>query len=1076
MSIASNLSFIENSAGAITTGTINATSAPIIFSVNSTENARFDSNNYLLIGYTTSQGAYRLQVNGSLYTSGSIIGNITGNVTGTVSTASNVAGGTAGQIHYQSAPGLTGFAGPGSYGQFLMSTGASAPVYQSTLTQVNGNIIIASNTAASSTTTGALQVVNGGVGIGGSLYVGNTATIFSTANASADYTQSHLKLDVPSGTNYSQLAFTYAGVPKMGVGGDTNGYGYIDSSSGYYYFNLRLSLAGNTPVYFLNRGQYFLSFNNATSPSSAGVINIGAQNTIATNAGNGSLVVQGGIAATNNIVVQSAANSVSTNSGALQVAGGAGIGRDLYVGGNITVLGTINASITGVSTTATNIAGGTAGQLVYQSAPGITGFAGPGTSGQLLVSAGAGAPVYTTTSTIQVGYSANILAGTAGQLHYQSAANTTGFVGPGTSGQFLQSAGAASPTYVSTGTMYVQRAVQADSASGTSGSVANALTFNNGGSGSASGSTFNGSSAVTISYNSIGAPLASQLTNGAANGTAYNSIVSLDSRNTLYSPGDRSAGLFADFKANTTDSLADGGTYHGVLTFRPYGFTNADFTGGQAQQIGTTDNNSLWHRMSTSSSTWGTWYKIIDTNNTSTALINSSVNIAGGTTGQLVYQSAANTTGFVGPGTSGQFLQSAGAGAPTYVSTGTMYVQRAVQADSAAGSAGSVANALTISTGLSGSPSTSYNGSSAITLTLNTATLMASAVQVSNSLTAGTGLTGTAFNGSAPQTWTLNTATLMATSVNLTGGAAGSLLYQSAANATTSLAIGTSGYVLTSNGSAPTWVNASGLSVGSTTAALTMNNSGSGAASGTTFNGSTAQTISYNTIGAPSTNGTNASGTWSISISGNLTGISPQLASATESNSVYVQSPSYTTDRPVKLLTFDWYGNTWSMGNIRSGSTPSNGFGVFYGSLNTEVARFITTGLQVTGTGTFTGEVTAYYSDRRLKENVKIIDNALTKVLSLNGITYTPNELAASFGYDRNVKLVGLFADEVEAVLPEATRPAPFDQDENGKSKSGENYKTIQYEKVVPLLIEAIKEQQERIAQLEDLVKQLVNK
>jgi hypothetical protein len=164
------------------------------------------------------------------------------------------------------------------------------------------------------------------------------------------------------------------------------------------------------------------------------------------------------------------------------------------------------------------------------------------------------------------------------------------------------------------------------------------------------------------------------------------------------------------------------------------------------------------------------------------------------------------------------------------------------------------------------------------------------------------------------------------------------------------------------------------------------------------------------------------------------------------------------------------------MGNIRSGGTPSSGFGVYYGSSNTEVARFITTGLQVTGTGTFTGEVTAYYSDRRLKENVKIIDNALTKVLSLNGITYTPNEIAASFGYDRNIKLVGLFADEVEVVLPEATRPAPFDQDENGGSKSGENYKTIQYEKLVPLLVEAIKEQQQQIAQLQQLVNQLVNK
>jgi hypothetical protein len=113
-----------------------------------------------------------------------------------------------------------------------------------------------------------------------------------------------------------------------------------------------------------------------------------------------------------------------------------------------------------------------------------------------------------------------------------------------------------------------------------------------------------------------------------------------------------------------------------------------------------------------------------------------------------------------------------------------------------------------------------------------------------------------------------------------------------------------------------------------------------------------------------------------------------------------------------------------------------------------------------------TNEITAYYSDRRLKDNVRTIDNAIDKVLRLNGILYTPNTLAESFGYDINKKLVGLFADEVESVLPEAVRPAPFDQDLDGNSISGENYRTVQYEKIVPLLIEAIKEQQTIINQI----------
>ena len=67
----------------------------------------------------------------------------------------------------------------------------------------------------------------------------------------------------------------------------------------------------------------------------------------------------------------------------------------------------------------------------------------------------------------------------------------------------------------------------------------------------------------------------------------------------------------------------------------------------------------------------------------------------------------------------------------------------------------------------------------------------------------------------------------------------------------------------------------------------------------------------------------------------------------------------------------------------------------------------------------------------------------------------------------------GVLAQEVEAVLPQATAPAPFDlENDNGQtvSKSGKNYLTVQYEKIVPLLIEAIKEQQ---AQIEELKKKI---
>ena len=60
------------------------------------------------------------------------------------------------------------------------------------------------------------------------------------------------------------------------------------------------------------------------------------------------------------------------------------------------------------------------------------------------------------------------------------------------------------------------------------------------------------------------------------------------------------------------------------------------------------------------------------------------------------------------------------------------------------------------------------------------------------------------------------------------------------------------------------WAVSTGTGVLSVANALTINNGGSGAASGSTFNGSSPVTISYNSIGAPSTGGVNATGTWNI--------------------------------------------------------------------------------------------------------------------------------------------------------------------------------------------------------------------
>lgn len=133
--------------------------------------------------------------------------------------------------------------------------------------------------------------------------------------------------------------------------------------------------------------------------------------------------------------------------------------------------------------------------------------------------------------------------------------------------------------------------------------------------------------------------------------------------------------------------------------------------------------------------------------------------------------------------------------------------------------------------------------------------------------------------------------------------------------------------------------------------------------------------------------------------------------------------------------------------------------------------------LKVNGDMAATGDVTAFYSDRRLKTDLKPIQNALETVKSWNGYTYRANELAGSFGYDTEKPEIGLIAQEVQATTPEAVAQAPFDlTSEKGESLTGENYLTLKYERLVPVLVEAIKEQDKEIQELKSLVSKLLSK
>jgi hypothetical protein len=108
------------------------------------------------------------------------------------------------------------------------------------------------------------------------------------------------------------------------------------------------------------------------------------------------------------------------------------------------------------------------------------------------------------------------------------------------------------------------------------------------------------------------------------------------------------------------------------------------------------------------------------------------------------------------------------------------------------------------------------------------------------------------------------------------------------------------------------------------------------------------------------------------------------------------------------------------------------------------------------GNLTVTNDITAFASDIRLKTNIEPIENALDKVLALNGFTYNFNEIGKELGFDTSIRHAGVSAQEVQAVLPEVVATAPI----------SDEYITVKYEKLVPLLIEAIKELKAEINEL----------
>ena len=429
--------------------------------------------------------------------------------------------------------------------------------------------------------------------------------------------------------------------------------------------------------------------------------------------------------------------------------------------------------------------------------------------------------------------------------------------------------------------------------------------------------------------------------------------------------------------------------------------------------------------------------------------INGGTGLNSYTLGDTVYSSAANTLSALAGNTTTtkKFLTQTGTGsasaAPAWETISGSDVSGNIS-----GSAGSVANALTLGTYLTG---TSFNGSSAVTATVDaTSANTASKVVVrdsSGNFSAGT-ITAT-LSGSA---------TSATTATNIAGGAANQITYQTASGTTGFLTAPTvtSSYLYW-NGSGFAWGTISSGTVTSITAGTYLTG-GTITTSGTIAVDATSANTASKVV-ARDASGNFSAGTITASLSGNATTASSLSNALTIGTGL--SGTSYNGSSAVTIANTGVTSAVAGTGISVSASTGAVTFSIGQAVATGSNVQFNSLGVGTAGSGT-TGEiratnnVTAYYSDDRLKTRLGNIEDALLKVKSLDAFYYEANETAQALGY-KPVREVGISAQQVQAVMPETVAPAPID----------DQYLTVRYERLVPLLLAAIKELEAKVAALE---------
>ena len=653
---------------------------------------------------------------------------------------------------------------------------------------------------------------------------------------------------------------------------------------------------------------------------------------------------------------------------------------------------------------------------------------------------------------------ANISAGAANQIPYQTGAATTSFiVAPTTAGTYLNWNGSA----------FAYTAI----------STPASVTFNNGGSGDASGTSFNGSTARTISYNTVGAPSTGgtgatgtwgisisgnaatatsatsastatfATTAGSVTGQANSATITAATANTASTivlrdaSGNFSAGtITAALNGNASTATTAANVNNGTLTMNVSG---TGLSGSQTFTANQAGNATFTVSSNATNANTGSAIVARDASGnfsagtiTATLSGNASTATSATTAGSITSQANSATITASSSNTANQIVLRDASGnfsAGTITATLSGNASSASNATTVGGftpsASSGVANRVVVADG-SGYINNNYFNSTDNSVTSSVSGVMVKAgdnyLRTGTAAAVATFISGQSMNISGSSTSCSGNAAT-ATSSPLVSALA--LYTWSASAAPTSYSLGIqSSFVQSSDGfpsygSVMTMKTYSGgggslqmyvpysPSYGGTGIQVRFGNYDAGDA-WTSFK--TLLASDNYTSYAPSLTGSGASGTWGINVTGSA-GSATTATTATTANALNT-------------------GNNYQVNSLGVGTAASGTAG--------EIRA--------------TNAVTAYYSDDRLKTKLGNIEGALAKVKTLSGFYYEANEVAQALGY-KPKREVGVSAQSVQAVLPEVVVPAPID----------EQYLTVHYDKLVPLLIEAIKELEAKVAALE---------